>query len=87
MVYHQLGTAFALVTQYYAYVLLENTFENLDHAPGPLHVIQQLSQFWYDETTTVTLANEALRVAGDNGRYIITPLHVVILYGDVYNTL
>ena len=32
--------------------------------------MQQLSQFWYDETTSVTLANEVLRVAGDNGRYI-----------------
>ena len=60
---------------------------NCNECVLPLHVIQQLSQFWYDETTTVTLANEALRVAGDNGRYIITPLHVVILYGDVYNTL
>jgi len=45
----------------------------------PPHVIQQLSQFWYDETTTITLAKEALRVAGDNGRYIITTLNSIIM--------
>lgn len=32
--------------------------------------LQQLSQFWYDEITAVTLAKEALRVVGEEGRYV-----------------
>ena len=32
--------------------------------------LQQLSQFWYDDITAVTLAKEALRVGGEEGRYV-----------------
>jgi len=42
-----------------------------------LYAIQQLSQFWYDDRTATILAQEAIAVAKDNGRYKFTAfLHV-----------
>ena len=33
-----------------------------------MNILQQLSQFWYSEETALKLAQEALAIAGENGR-------------------
>lgn len=35
-----------------------------------LGCVQQLSQFWYDDTTAAVLAQEAIAVAKDSGRQV-----------------
>ena len=32
-------------------------------------LLQELSQFWYDDKTAEVLAKEAIHAAGDHGRY------------------
>ena len=36
-----------------------------------VYVLQQLSQFWYSEETALKLAQEAVSVAGENGRLVL----------------